>query len=118
MHEASIAQGIRDATMRALPSPFSRVRGVRVVTGVFSGCERESLTMYFTELSKGTPLEGAELEVVRQPARLICQACGFTRDYHNTGDFAIQCERCGEANRLEGGNELYLESMEIDEGSQ
>jgi len=119
MHEAAIAQGILDMAMRALPSPSSpRVRVVRVVAGVFSGCERESLAMYFAELSKGTPLEGATLEVVSKPARLICRQCGLARDYHDTGDFAANCERCGGANRMEGGNELFLESMEVEDNDK
>ena len=115
MHEAAIAQGILDTASRALPASSSRVRVVRVVAGVFSGCERESLAMYFAELSQGTALEGASLEVVRQPAKLICRACGHARDYHDTGDFVTHCEHCGGPNRMEGGNELYLESMEMDE---
>jgi len=112
MHEAAIAQGILDTASRALPAS-SRVRGVRVVAGVFSGCERESLAMYFAELSHGTPLEGATLEVVSKPARLICRQCSFARDYHDIGDFATTCEHCGGDNRMEGGSELFLESMEI-----
>ena len=115
MHEAAIAQGILDTAVRALPPPGPRVRAVRVVAGVFSGCERESLTMYFAELSQGTPLEGALLEIVRRPAKLTCRACGHQRDYYDDGDFATHCKRCGEANRMEGGNELYLDSMEVEE---
>ena len=119
MHEAAIAQGILDTASRALPAvagvPLRRVRVVRVVVGVFSGCERESLTMYFAELSQGTPLEGASLEIVRQPAKLACRECGHERPFHDDGDFATNCEHCGGPNRLEGGNELYVESMEIDD---
>ena len=123
MHEAAIAQGILDTAVRALPvglQPPSRggrpcVRVVRVVAGVFSGCERESLAMYFAELSKGTPLDGASLEIVRQPARLVCRECGHDRPFHDDGDFATNCDRCGGPNRMEGGNELYVESMEVEE---
>jgi len=122
MHEAAIAQGILETALRALPasadgkSPRSgRVRVVRVVAGVFSGCERESLAMYFSAMIPGTPLEGAVLEIERRPAKLICCACGYERPFHDAGDFAANCERCGQANRMEGGNELFLESMEVDE---
>ena len=120
MHEASIARGILDTAARALPSPADgqpprRVRGVRVVAGVFSGCERESLEQAFAAVTAGTVLEGATLEIVRRPARLICRACGFARDYNDTGDFAATCEHCGGQHRMEGGNELFLESMDVEE---
>jgi len=99
----------------SLPASKPRILKVTIVTGVFSGCERESLEMYWGELSKGTLAEGAALEVIRQPAKLVCKACGHSRDYNDDGDFAVDCEKCGGPNRMEGGNELYLDSMEVDE---
>lgn len=113
MHESAIAQGILDTILAALPPGEKRITRINVVTGVFSGVERECLAMYMTELSKGTPAQGAELNVDRRPARLICRECSHAEDYDNTGDLAINCTRCGGVNRMEGGNELYVDTIEV-----
>ena len=88
---------------------------VTVVAGVMAGVEKESLELYFTELAKGTPAEGAELGLKRAAAKLVCVQCGGRTEYDNQGDLAVQCTLCGGNNRLEGGNELYIESMEIEQ---
>jgi hydrogenase nickel incorporation protein HypA/HybF len=115
MHEASIAKGIIDTAVAALPRPGNKILKITVAAGVMAGVERESLELYFTELSKGTPAQGAALEVKHLPAKLICRECNHQVDYDNTGDLAVRCEACGGANRLQGGDELYIESMEIED---
>lgn len=114
MHEASIAKGILDTAVAALPAG-GRILRVRVVAGVMAGVEASSLELYWQELSQGTPAQGSALALRHCPARLVCIECGRAVDYHNDGDIAVQCSACGGNNRLEGGNELYIESMEIEE---
>lgn len=113
MHEGAIAQGILDTVLAALPPDHKRITRINVVTGVFAGVERECLAMYLTELSRGTPAQNAELNVERRPAKLVCTRCDNSRDYDNTGELDITCPLCGSPNRMEGGNELYVDTIEV-----
>lgn len=115
MHEASIAKGILETALAALPQGQRRITAIRVVAGVFAGVERESLELYFQELSQGTAAQGAKLEVTHPPAHLVCTACGHSVCYSNEGDLPVNCAQCGASNKLEGGSELYLDTMEVEE---
>jgi hydrogenase nickel incorporation protein HypA/HybF len=114
MHEAGIAQAILDTVLRSLPAGRPAIRRISVAVGVFSGVERDSLDLWLTELSKGTPAEGAVLDVRRQSARLVCKTCGHVESYDNDGDLHVRCVRCDAVNAMEGGNELSVESIEVD----
>jgi hydrogenase nickel incorporation protein HypA/HybF len=115
MHEASIAKGILETAAAALSQPGARITQITVVAGVLAGVQTESLELYFAELSKGTVAQGAVLHVKHPPARLVCTECKNETLYANSGDLAVRCVRCGGNNRLEGGEELFIESMEIEE---
>jgi len=115
MHEASIAKGILETAAAALSQPGARITQITVVAGVLTGVQTESLELYFAELSKGTVAQGAALHVKHPPARLVCTECKNETLYENSGDLAVRCVRCGGNNRLEGGEELFIESMEIEE---
>ena len=115
MHEASIAKGILETAAAALSKPEARITQITVVAGVLAGVQTESLELYFAELSKGTVAQGAVLNVKHAPARLVCTQCRNETLYQNDGDLAVQCVKCGGNNRLEGGEELFIESMEIEE---
>jgi len=114
LHEAAIAQAVLDAALGALPAAESRVTGITVVAGVLAGVEEECLTVYFSELCKDTAAEGASLQLVTEPACLICRKCGSRADYAGDGRLALECSVCGGANRLEGGKSLYLDSIEVE----
>ncbi len=118
MHEAPIAQGILDAALAALPDPQARIIRITVAAGVLAGVERDSLALYFDELRKGTAAENAELELKRIPAHLVCADCHAEIAYDGLGGLQIACVQCGGPNRLNGGSELYIESMEVDNGPQ
>ena len=78
MHEAGISQGLLQAALNALPAEGRdgmKIVRLTVVAGVFSGVEKECLAMYMEGLSKGTPAEGAELELKIMPAFLVCRDC-------------------------------------------
>jgi hydrogenase nickel incorporation protein HypA/HybF len=65
MHELSIAQDIVATVVRHLP-PHNRapVRWIRLSVGVLNHFAGDSLRFCFGAASEGTPLEGAELEIV------------------------------------------------------
>jgi hydrogenase nickel incorporation protein HypA/HybF len=115
MHEAPMAQALLDTAIASLPSPNARITKVVIVAGPFSGIEKESLTFYFDQLCRGTPAEGAILEVKSEPAKLVCKQCGQVKAYDSDSQIELTCSACGGQNKLEGGNAAYLESIEVEE---
>lgn len=114
MHEASIAQGILDVALGALPDPHPKITRIVLVAGVLAGVEKECLTAYFDELARGTAAEGASIEIKREPASLICRTCGAITEYNGAGPVEVTCARCGGPNGLQGGGALYVDSLEIE----
>jgi hydrogenase nickel incorporation protein HypA/HybF len=115
MHEAAIADALLRLVEGALPKPNPRVTRVVIVAGTLSGIEDESLRTAFTEMSRKTAAEGAELVIGRKPARLVCRSCGDASDFDGSGPVILTCPKCGGAFALEGGRELYVESIEVEE---
>jgi hydrogenase nickel incorporation protein HypA/HybF len=119
MHEASIAQAILETALTAmkekLPSPSARITRIVVVAGVLAGVERECLKTFFDIISEGTPAAGAEIELRPEPAKLICRQCGHTTLHNNAEHVEVNCPQCGGENKLEGGHELYVDSLEAED---
>ncbi|MCE5278056.1 MAG: hydrogenase maturation nickel metallochaperone HypA [Planctomycetaceae bacterium] len=117
MHEGSIAQGVLDVAARALASrpAARRVTRINLVIGVLAGIDGECLRFYLQELSRDTPVFGAAVEIASRSATLTCRSCGAEQAYDGAGDFALHCSRCGGENELAGGDELYVESVEVED---
>lgn len=116
MHEAGIAQGLLDAAVNALPpGKPCRITRVVVTAGVLSGVEEESLSLYWTALTKDTPAEGSALQLKTTPARLVCRKCASSIEYDGASPVEIECCKCGGLNGLEGGrDEIILESLDVE----
>ena len=68
MHELSITQSILDISLKAAREQgAARIRSIRLRLGPFSGIVPECVQMYLDLLAKGTPAEGARLEVRQVP---------------------------------------------------
>jgi len=115
MHEGYIAQGILDTAVKSLPSEKAKITKVTLKVGPLTSIEPESLDYYFQELARGTPMQGAKLELIQVPAQIICKNCGNTDVYGEKHPIKITCDKCGGQNELKGGAEFYLDSMEIEE---
>jgi len=113
MHEASIAQGILYSALAETPPNAEKIVAVTVVVGVLTGVEKSCLTSYFTELARGTKAQGARLDIKIACARLICRQCGLEIEFDGAGPVEPTCRACGQANKLEGGEEMHLESLEV-----
>jgi hydrogenase nickel incorporation protein HypA/HybF len=122
MHEASIAQGLLEAALDALPRQGRRrmkIVRLTVSAGVLSGIEKECLSMYLEQLSKGTQAQGAELELKILPAMLVCGECGRRVEFDSAGPVEVRCGECGGANQLQGGrDEIILESLEVQKNGE
>ena len=77
MHEMSLAEGIREVIEdQARKHAFERVRRLRLEIGRFAGVEKEALAFAFDVVMRGSPAEGAMLEMIDLPGRALCYDCG------------------------------------------
>lgn len=114
MHEMSIAQSVLELVADHVPADRRPdVRVVRVRVGSLSGVVPESLEFCFEACVADTPLAGARIEIQRQPIRLSCDSC---RGCFSVREPRFRCPGCGEpAVHLEGGSELEVAEVELDE---
>lgn len=116
MHELSIAQQLVETVGEALARERSaRLLSVRLLVGSLSGVAPEALLFCYDVASRGTALEGSQLQIVSVPATLACESCG--RETPLVEDnLSFACLSCGSvAVRLVGGRELQIESMQVED---
>lgn len=108
MHELVIARAIVAAAARHAED--RRVTAVRLRVGALRQVVPEALAFAFPPAARGTVCEGARLEQELVPARLRCCARTWELD---RPDF--RCPTCGGRAEPVGGDELELESIELEE---
>jgi hydrogenase nickel incorporation protein HypA/HybF len=108
MHEAGLALEIADLVTRRAGG--ARVRKVVLEIGALAAVLPEALSFCFECAVAGTPLEGAELDIERRPARARCAACGATLELERPFG---RCA-CG-GDRLDwlSGDELRVRAIEV-----
>jgi len=113
MHEVSImAEAVRMAVESAQAAGASRITGLHLRLGAFSGVVPDALQFAFEAVTAGTLAEQATLTIEHIPARFWCQAC--QREFEAAILFA-GCPSCGVPSReLRAGRELELASLEIE----
>lgn len=113
MHEVTVAQGIVEACSERAAG--TRVLRVTLEVGTLTCVLPESLQFCFGIAAEGTCLAGAELEIIRLPGHSRCRDCGGEVRMDNV--FSV-CA-CGSTNleRTEGGEELRIKSMRIEEAA-
>jgi hydrogenase nickel incorporation protein HypA/HybF len=113
VHELSIAMSLVDTACEEL----SRLGDVRVDAlhlrlGPLSGVVKDALLFCFDVAAKGTPIEGARLDVEDVPVAVFCPTCEVERTVEALQYF--QCPVCGTIGpRLVRGRELELTAMEV-----
>jgi len=114
VHELAVAeQLLKLVEEEAQRAGARRVVAVHLVLGEHSHIAEEALRFHFERLtSQGSPAEGAQLRVRREPMRFRCLECDA--DYAPpAGDW--RCPRCGEVGKLlDPGDELRVESLEVE----
>ena len=114
MHEGNFTQQIVDAILKELGRhPKYRFKTVKVNVGEVYHLEPESVKMHYALLTKGTKLEGTELELVEVKAQVFCWQCNQTgpvEDHH-----FLMCNFCNATDvKLVSGKEITIESLEME----
>jgi hydrogenase nickel incorporation protein HypA/HybF len=118
MHEASASEAIvkmvaEEALARGRSEGRAlRVARIRLVVGEATGYMRESLEFYLAASAKGTPAEGAALELRYVKPKLRCPSCGLEYERRR---FTFECPSCGAQGTMTGiGSEFYVDSIELE----
>ena len=113
MHEYALTKQMVNIVNRtAVVQNAKRVITVRLVLGESSGIIPESVQTYFDMIARGTPAEGAVLQVRLIRAQMFCPAC--KRNFFRPR-FSFACPDCGTLGQpTEIGNECYVEGVELE----
>ncbi|MBK1666236.1 hydrogenase maturation nickel metallochaperone HypA [Rhodospirillum rubrum] len=113
MHELALAEGVIGViAQEAGRQGFTRVRLVRLEIGALAAVEPEALTFCFAAVARGTPSEGARLDLVVLPGRGWCLDCGQTITLARRGEACPLC--AGYKIQVTGGDDLTIKELEVD----
>lgn len=111
MHELSITRNV--VAIVSERAAGQRVTRVRLEIGRLSAVVPDAVRFCFDICAKGTPLEGAELEIVEIAGRGVCAACG------TESVLAVPAGRCPVCVTgclsVVAGEELNIKEMEVEE---
>lgn len=112
MHELSIAQRIVTTASNCLGTVEKvNVKCVKVSVGAMAGVLPHALDTAYSELVRGTALEGSRLEQNVVNALLLCSSCGKK---YEAESFSVKCPHCSsEQFSIIGGTDVVVESIEI-----
>lgn len=113
MHEMAVTQSVLNLALRAARDHGAkRILAVHIKMGEYSDVIPQILEECFTLAAKGTPAQGARLEITRLPLVIRCRDCGWE------GQVPVRqpaCLGCGSRNfALVGGREFYLDRLEAE----
>jgi hydrogenase nickel incorporation protein HypA/HybF len=112
MHELSIASAILDTAERHAGG--RRVTVVSLSVGELRQVVPDTLAFYWGVVAQGTRCEGARLDQAVVAARLRCAACGAE---WALAEADFRCAACGAAAEVVAGQELEVESIDVEEGA-
>lgn len=112
MHEFGLILRIADiVTAEAKKKGASKVTGIVITLGRFSGVSEHSLLFAVGSAFSNTMLEGAEVIIEHVEPFAECQNCG--KDYNVEG-YELKCPECGSTDTvLLKGNEFTIKSFSI-----
>jgi len=111
VHELSITRNV--VAIVCERAEGQRVTRVRLEIGRLSAVVPDAIRFCFEICAQGTPLEGAELEILEIAGRGWCAVCGTETALAVP---AGRCSACGAAGlRVIAGEELKIKEMEVQE---
>ncbi len=91
-----------------------KLETVRVLVGELSSVEPDLLVFAWEAAVADTALVGSRLEVVWNPARQYCESC-CEEVSRTTSEWHPGCLKCGAILRVDGGDELDVLDLAIEE---
>jgi hydrogenase nickel incorporation protein HypA/HybF len=110
VHELSIAGAVVDTALKHAAG--RKVKVVTVRAGALRQVVPDSLEFYFGFVTRDTGCEGAWLELIEVPGRLRCCGEEWQVDFPD-----FRCTSCGGAAEIVAGDELEVESIEVEEAA-
>lgn len=113
MHEMSLTESVIGIVEEeARRQNVTRVRAVVLEIGALACAEPAAMRFCFDAVSRGTPAEGARLDIVRVPGAGWCFDC--ERTVALAERFA-PCPACGRSRvRMTGGDEMRVLELEVE----
>lgn len=113
MHELSVAQNILDIVSdTAHQNNVSKITGIELEIGKFSGIEIDALTFALETLMQNNQFENAELKIDLIKGRGHCNECN--NDFEMESMYA-SCTNCKSFSvDITGGQELRVKSINVD----
>lgn len=115
MHEVAIVEAlieqVQDEVRRA--GATGRVMRIELVIGRLSGVHPDSIRFALEWLAPGTVLESARLDIRQPGVSCVCAACGARSEVDELDSLCPQC--ASREVTLDGGRELILESIELED---
>lgn len=112
MHELGMCDALVKATLQRAAG--RRVRRVRVRIGGHP-VDPDVVDQNFKLAALGTVAEDADVEVIAEPYRVVCQGCHETTPVAGPTEL-VACPRCGSFDvELSGSETVVLESITVDE---
>ncbi len=115
MHDLTIVDALIDQVKETLDrtSERGRVRRIELSIGRLSGVSCPSLRFAFGLLAAGSVVEGAEIVIHEPKAVCVCRACHARAEID---DLVTECPECRSGDiSIEGGRDLILQSIEVEE---
>ena len=113
MHEMSVTKSLLDLILdEATKAGASKISEVNIVLGEMTGIIDYYVQANFEILSQDTLAEGATVSFRNIPRQVRCRQCGHT---FQPSEFEWNCPECQSMElEITGGNELYVESIEVE----
>ena len=112
MHEMSLCESIREIIEdEAGRQAFRKVERVCLEVGKLSGVEVEALRFGFDVVMRGSPADGARLDIVETAGTAWCLPCGKPVTISARYD---PCPECGSHQlQVTGGEEMRIRELEV-----
>ncbi len=117
MHEFSLMAGVMDMANEELARHgVRRLTLLRLRCGELDCVQPDSMRFAFEAMTKGTPHEGAVLELTEEPLVLRCALCGNAFHPEDRSAMFLPCPACHEQSpfRVEKGEGVFLDHLEAE----
>ncbi len=124
MHEVSVISNIVSAILKELENHDAvSVVGVDLVIGDMTMLGDEQLIFAYEIVTRGTVLEGSELNIEHEGIEVKCSSCGYEGPIRmlDSGDYTshkipvMSCPECGGGIEMISGQSCCVRSIDIEE---